>query len=200
MGMEKIGAVVLAAGMSRRMGQPKMVMPWGRSTVLGTVLDTLVTSEVKTITVVAGAEREKIEDIIKEHSALAVYNPHYKNGEMLVSLQVGLQHLPEDLEAILMVLGDQPQIQGTTVRAIIEKYKQDKPGIIMPSYNYRRGHPWLIGKLYWKEILALSPPQTLRTFISSHAGDIDYVNVKTPSIIQDLDTPDDYSKYYPPCD
>ena len=60
-----------------------------------------------------------------------------------------------------------------------------------------RGHPWIIDQALWQEILTLNPPQTLRDFLGKHSNIIDYVDVDTPSVIQDLDTQSDYSQYKP---
>ena len=67
----------------------------------------------------------------------------------------------------------------------------------MPSFQMRRGHPWLVTRPFWNEILELKPPQSLRDFLNSHASEIQYVNVDTPGVLADLDTPDDYHRSRP---
>jgi CTP:molybdopterin cytidylyltransferase MocA len=61
----------------------------------------------------------------------------------------------------------------------------------------RRGHPWLVARPLWEEILAMSPTESPREFLNRHAGEIEYVNVDNPSILADLDTLDDYLKSRP---
>jgi molybdenum cofactor cytidylyltransferase len=61
----------------------------------------------------------------------------------------------------------------------------------------RRGHPWLVARALWNEILALRPPESPRDFLNRHAADINYVEVETSSILADLDTPEDYQKTHP---
>jgi molybdenum cofactor cytidylyltransferase len=61
----------------------------------------------------------------------------------------------------------------------------------------RRGHPWLVDRALWPELLALQSPYTLRDFLTAHAGEIRYLDVDTDSILQDLDTPEDYTQQKP---
>ncbi|MCC6148468.1 MAG: nucleotidyltransferase family protein [Anaerolineaceae bacterium] len=192
-----IGAVVLAAGMSTRMGRSKLSMPWGKSSVIGKVIDTLVAASVEPILVVVGGHREIVIKLLAGTPVVIVDNPNFKNGEMLESLQVGLRSLPEDIAASLMVLGDQPQILESTVRDIMSSFQQDKPRLIVPSYQRKRGHPWLIPKNLWEEILNFKPPLTLRDFLNNNTEKIEYLNVSSDSVLQDLDTPEDYQKFRP---
>ena len=191
-----ITAIVLAAGQSTRMGEPKMLMPWGKSTVLQTVISTLQTSGMKDIIVVTGGARQHVESLVGK-SVQTVFNKEYASEQMLVSIQVGLEAKMREAGAALVCLGDQPQIQERSVRLIIGAWNQNSAAIIIPSYEKRRGHPWLIARKYWDEIMSMSADQTMRDFFDRHKGDIFYVNVETPSVLQDLDTPEDYLKFKP---
>ena len=102
-----------------------------------------------------------------------------------------------EVEATLIGLGDQPQIQESSVRLICETYREYRSGLIVPSFQMRRGHPWLVTRRLWNEILELQPPESPRDFLNKHAGEIRYVNVDTRSILADLDTPEDYRKAHP---
>jgi len=192
----KITAVVLAAGESKRMGQPKMLMPWGPTTVFGTVIETLQNEGLNNIVVVTGGLHDELISLYPANIHY-VMNVDYANGEMLTSVKVGLRNIDNDQDAALIVLGDQPQIQRTTVARIIEKYNNSQSSIIVPSYNMHRGHPWLVGRTYWKEIEQLDPPNTLRDFLDIHISTIDYIIINSPSILQDIDTHDDYLRYKP---
>ncbi len=192
-----ISAVVLAAGQSIRMGQQKMLLPWGQTIVIGKVITTLLEAEVHDIHVVTGGSHIDLKNRLKGFNIDIIFNKDYRDGEMLTSIQVGLRGVGVESEAALVVLGDQPQIETFIVQAIVGKYLSTHHKIIAPSYDMHRGHPWLIEKSYWKEILDLTPPNTLRDFLNLHNEVIDYVTVDTPSVIQDLDTQNDYSKYQP---
>jgi molybdenum cofactor cytidylyltransferase len=184
------------------MGKPKMVLPWGRSTVIGQVLMTLVQAGVHDILVVTGGAKCEVEITVQQIAIpgvtiRTVYNPGYAQGEMLSSLQVGLSHLGDKVEAALITLGDQPQIQARVIRSVIDIYQDTDFPLIVPSYKMRRGHPWLIDRSLWRIAMSLQPPFTLRDFLTSYASQIRYVNVDTESILQDLDTPADYDRFCP---
>jgi molybdenum cofactor cytidylyltransferase len=193
-----IGAVVLAAGESRRMGRPKMALPWQNTTVIGKVVSTLASSGVEEIVVVTGGDRGAVEAALRDLPARPVLNPDYQEGEMLSTFKTGLAALPEEVEAALIALGDQPQIEGWVVKSVISAYRSSGAALVVPSYNRRRGHPWLLDRSLWQEAFALPPPATLRDFLILNAGKIHYLLVDTGSILLDLDTPEDYSSYQRP--
>jgi molybdenum cofactor cytidylyltransferase len=105
-----------------------------------------------------------------------------------------LRSLPEYARAALVCLGDQPQIQVEVVRAVTDLYHTTDSQIVVPSYHHRRGHPWLVARALWPAILDLTPPDTLRTFLNAHAVLIQYCCVETPSVLVDIDTPEDYAQ------
>jgi molybdenum cofactor cytidylyltransferase len=191
-----ITAIVLAAGESKRMGQPKMLMPWGRSTVLQTVISTIQAAGVTDVLVVTGGAHRQVEALVGR-SVQTVFNEHYAEGEMLSSLQLGLATKMREARAALICLGDQPQVQERSVRRVRDAFLKSNSNIVIPSYGMRRGHPWLVARPLWDELLAMQSPQTPRDFLNAHKKEIEYVNVETPSVIEDLDTPDDYDKYKP---
>ncbi len=190
-----ISAIVLAAGQSMRMGQPKMLLPWGQSTVIGRVIATLIDAGLNDLNVVIGENQKELERDLSSYPLNFVFNPNVAHGDMLLSFQIGLRYIRGKSEAALLVLGDQPQIESTVVQSIIEYYYSTRKKIIIPSYRMHRGHPWLIDKSLWNEILGLEPGRTLRDYLNQNQDNINYINVMTPSIIQDLDTPDDYQSY-----
>ncbi|MFZ2096154.1 MAG: nucleotidyltransferase family protein [Anaerolineales bacterium] len=192
-----ISAVVLAAGQSKRMGQQKMLLPWGNSTVIGKVVATLLDGGVSDILIVVGALQERLEEELDGYQVNYVMNRNYLNGEMLTSVQVGIRGLGIETEAALLVLGDQPQIESRVIEAIIKFYQSTQHQIIVPSYEMKRGHPILIGRSLWNKLLELNAPNTLRDFLNSYHDMIDYLIVETPSVLQDLDTPNDYTQYKP---
>ncbi len=191
-----ISAIILAAGESKRMGQPKMLLPWGKSTVLQTVISTLQTAGVDDILVVTGGAHNQIDMLIGK-SVQTVYNEHYAKGEMLSSLQAGLSVKKTEASAALVCLGDQPQLQVRSVQRILQTYKESQAPIIVPSYQMHRGHPWLVAQKHWNTILQMHAPDSPREFLNRHSREIHYVDVNSPTILQDLDTPQDYLKSRP---
>lgn len=192
-----ISALILAAGESRRMGQPKMLLTWGQTTVLGHVIATFQQAGIRDIVVVVGGAREQVEEIVNQHGAQSVYNAEHAKGEMLLSLQCGIEAQAPQTQATLIALGDQPQIQEGTVRLICERFQNTKSRLIVPSFEMRRGHPWLVDRSLWTEILEMRPQQSPRDFLHGHAQEIDYVQVQTSSILADIDTLEDYQRSRP---
>jgi molybdenum cofactor cytidylyltransferase len=192
-----ISAIVLAAGQSKRMGQQKMLMPWGQTTVIGKVVSTLLEAGIMEVCVVTGGNQAELKETLGAYEISYTHNKDFANGEMLTSVQVGLESLGETSEAVLIVLGDQPQIKVKVIQEIVKRYGSTHHKIMVPSYQMHRGHPWLLEKTYWQEIQNLKPPETLRNFLKAHQEVIDYMTTDSQSIIQDLDTQADYFQYKP---
>jgi molybdenum cofactor cytidylyltransferase len=194
-----VAAIILAAGLSQRMGQPKLLLPWGNSTVIEQVTGVLSDCDVRPIVIVSGKTDSELQRLFRYSENHVAFNTEFENGSMITSLQVGLKTV-EDLgaTAALMALGDQPQIQIETVKRVIRAHHSDPDRLIIPSYQMRRGHPWIIPQRFWQELCNLDPEQTMRSFLNGHEKDIIYTVVDTASIHADLDTPEDYLREKPP--
>ena len=197
-----ISAIILAAGQSKRMGQPKLLLPWKNVTVLEQVIAVFADSGVEDILVITGGAHEQIQEIVWKcreiYPVRSVYNKDYENGELLSSIWCGLRHLTEQTaEAVLIGLGDQPQIQEGSVRAVRDAFLQTGKALIVPSYQMRRGHPWLVARPLWQELLEMNATQTPRDFLNAHGKHIHYVEIDSPSILTDLDTPEQYRMAQP---
>jgi molybdenum cofactor cytidylyltransferase len=192
-----IAAIVLAAGLSRRMGRPKLSLPWRDTTVIGQVVAVLAAAGINEILVVTGGARKEIETALSATPARLAFNPRFEASEMVDSLQVGLEELSSTVQATLVALGDQPQIQLPVVQAVMQSYIEQPARLIVPSYQMKRGHPWLVARPFWSELSQLRSPETLRDFLGRHVADIRYLPVATDTILRDLDTPADYEREKP---
>ncbi len=190
-----VGAIVLAAGMSRRMGQSKILLPWThRKTIIEHIIEQLILSRVDHITVVTGYRGDEVGALAEKLGVDVVHNPFYESGEMLSSLKVGLQAMSPQAAAAMIVLGDQPRLQPRVIGQVLMAYAEGKGEIVAPSYQMRRGHPILIARRYWSELLALPEGGAPRDVINAHQHCIAYVEVDTDSILGDVDTPQDYNQ------
>ena len=174
-----------------------MLLPWGERTVIQQVVTTFLNSGIEDIVIVTGGGHEQVEKAVDRYPVRKIHNGEYATGEMLSSLQCGLRAMHDQVQAVLIGLGDQPQAQEESIRSICETYREDADRLIVPSFQMKRGHPWLVTRSLWDEILALQPPETPRDFLNHHANEIRYVNMDTPTILADLDTPEDYQKSRP---
>jgi molybdenum cofactor cytidylyltransferase len=146
------------------------------------------------VIVVTGHQREAIEAALAGCAVRCVFNPAYASGEMLSSIQAGLAAaLPESAGALL-ALADQPQMQVAVARQVLDAF-DDSGGqaLVVPSHAMRRGHPILLPRRLWPEVLALPAGATLRSVIQRHAAAIRYIAVDTASVLADLDTPEQYA-------
>jgi molybdenum cofactor cytidylyltransferase len=186
-------AMVLAAGESKRMGTPKMLLPFGEKTIIEHIVDKIFLSKADKILVVLGSHQEEILSHMAGRPVLSVINHRYKEG-MLSSIQAGFEALPQETSAALVCLGDQPLIPFSVLDSLIDTYEQTKKGIVLPIYEKRRGHPVLIDLKYTQEILDLSPDIGLRALVHNHPQDVYEVEVDTPHILKDIDRPEDYAR------
>ncbi len=192
-----ISAIILAAGESKRMGQPKMLLPWGELTVLEHVIMTFQNAGVEDIIVVTGGAHQEVEKLIHSRKVSSIFNKDFSKGDMLASIQCGLMSMNDQATATLIGLGDQPQIQEQTVRLICKTFKEKESRLIVPSFQMRRGHPWLVERSLWNALLEMRSPNSPRDFLNQHADEIEYVQVNNASILADLDTPEDYQRSRP---
>lgn len=185
--------MILAAGESRRMSQPKLLLPFGEKTIIETVVEKVVSSKVNNTLVVLGSEREKVEEKIKNFPVKVAFNPDYRKG-MLSSVLCGFKTLPEETQAVVVVLGDQPSVSKEVIDKIVDAYQKIGKGIVLPVYEKERGHPVIIDMKYKDEVENLSPDIGLRGTVYSHPEDILEVEVDTPEILQDIDDEADYRR------
>ncbi|MCJ7682603.1 MAG: nucleotidyltransferase family protein [Candidatus Aminicenantes bacterium] len=188
-----IQAIILAAGESKRMGTPKMLLPFGRGSMIEAVITGALASRADGILVVLGAERRKIRSVVERFNVDTVFNRRYQKG-MLSSVQKGFETLPANTRAALVMLGDQPSIPSQTIDRLIEAFNKSGKGIVLPVVHGRRGHPLLIDLKYRAEIIRLDPEVGLRALIHGHPEDILEVDMKDEAVLQDIDTREDYAE------
>jgi molybdenum cofactor cytidylyltransferase len=188
-----IWAVILAAGESRRMGQPKQLLPCGRSTVIETVIENVLRSAVDHTLVVLGASSRKIRPLVSKFPVHFTRNPLYRAG-MLSSVKWGIRHLPPDARAALVFLGDQPWITPDTVDRVISAYRKKGKGLVLPVYDGGGGHPLLLDMKYRQAISVLDSRVGLKEIVALYPADVLRVSVPCPDILEDLDTPGDYRR------
>lgn len=191
-----VAAVVLAAGRSLRMpGETsKLLFPWEDTTVIRRVVETLSGCPVRPLLVVTGYEADRVSQELAGAPAQMVHNPDYAAGEMLSSLQAGIRALTPEVSGCLVVLGDQPWLEPAVVEAVLEGYAAGPAGIVAPAFGGRRGHPVLIDRRHWPELLALEPGQAPRELLQRHPADVRLVDVESDSVLRDMDTWEEYQE------
>jgi molybdenum cofactor cytidylyltransferase len=189
--MSEIWGIILAAGESKRMGTPKMLMPYKGKTIIENVIATVTSSDADRTIVVLGSGSGDIQKIVELMPIEYCINENYKEG-MLSSVKCGFDNLPERFEAALIFLGDQPMVEVSVINGLIEAYHSSGKGIVMPVYGNKRGHPLMIGSKYRDEIEKLDEGQGLRALSQKFPDDVLEIEVNTSTILKDIDTLDDY--------
>jgi len=185
------GAVVLAAGEARRFGSPKLLMPFGHSTVLGSVIGALTAAEIAPIIVVTGPDAAAIEATLRGEPVQVVRNPDPARG-MVSSIRVGVEALPDTLNRFVIALGDQPRIRTQDISRLLQAHRSSGKGIALPTFRGKRGHPVLFDSSYRLAILALGDDQTLRDLIHAHRDDCVEVDCDSDAYVRDIDTQEQY--------
>ena len=193
--MGGLWAIILAAGESKRMGFPKMLLPFNGITMLENVIRNVTDSNVDNSLIVLGAERDSLTELVSKSSVTSFFNDNYKDG-MLSSVQCGFRNLPSDFEAALVFQGDQPFIFPEVINRVIEGYRSSGNGIVIPVYEKKRGHPILIDRKYLKEIETLDNQEGLRSLSRKFSEDVMEVETDDRGILRDFDTYDEYKKEF----
>ncbi len=208
-----VAAIVLAAGMSRRYaGTNKLLLPFGTGTVISTTVSSVVRSAARPVVVITGHEAERVERALTERalteSALDnrspapspvplafVHNPEYQTGEMLSSIKAGIRSLmPGPADAALIVLGDQPLVRPDVIERLRVAFERGCGDLIAPRFGIdgQRGHPVLIGRRWWDEVLVLPADGNVRDLLRAHRTCLTHLVVNSDSILGDVDTPEAY--------
>lgn len=186
-------AIVLAAGMSRRMGAQKVLLPFGGKTVISHIVDQIAGSVVDKIIVAAGHKSDKVREQLSGRDVSIVINPDC-GVEMLSSVRCGIRALPEECRCVLVALGDQPGITTGLVNEMVNAFKAANKGILVPVHQGKWGHPILFSSRYCSEILTRYEDIGLRGLAETHPDDVFELNVSSPAALCDMDWPEDYRR------
>jgi molybdenum cofactor cytidylyltransferase len=188
-----IAAVVLAAGLSRRMGQAKLLLPLGNQPVIRlTVERVLASGVVDTVFVVTGGEHAALVLALDGLPVVPVVNPSPESGQAS-SVRTGVAALPAGTEAALIVLGDQPMLGEAIIQALVAARRRTGKPIVAPRYRDGRGNPVLFSHEIFPELLAIQGDQGARSVVERDPDRVTLVDFDVP-MPADVDTPEDYSR------
>ncbi|NYE07048.1 molybdenum cofactor cytidylyltransferase [Bacillus niacini] len=191
--MPKIGAIILAAGLSKRMGKPKLLLPLNGKPLFRYPLEQAMRNHIQPICLIAG---QHIQSFKTESSDLLnveyIYNPSYEKG-MSSSLKIGIENIKNRTDATFIFLADQPFVPDLVIRSMIEQFSKDTR-IIRPQYHGNFGHPILIGRSLYDEFLNLEGDQGGKEIINKYKNDTKILSFDHKFWGMDIDTPEDYRK------
>lgn len=187
----RLGAVVPAAGRSRRMGSEKILLPFGPSTMLGTVLAKLAQARVPKVAVVLRPDLSDAQRIAQAAGAEVLVNPD-PDDEMLVSIRLGVALLLPAVDALFVWPADHPAVSLDTLRLLIDRASRQTA--LLPVHGGRRGHPALVGADLLAGIGGIPHNEGLRWLWRERADAVREVEVADRGVIENLDDPAAYER------
>lgn len=191
--MPHFGAIILAAGMSSRMGDFKVLLPWKNgSPILLHVLSNYITLNIDPIIVVTGRDADRVQDVVRDLPVTCVYNAEYETGEILSSVKTGLRAMPDGVNAVFINPADMPRIPQIVIEAMQDAYQVGH--IIAPRHEGQRGHPILLDRAFWQGMLELPADGAPRDLIKANRQQIRFVDTDDEGVLIDIDTPETYER------
>jgi molybdenum cofactor cytidylyltransferase len=191
-----IAGVVLAAGRSARMGNPKALLDFRGRPFVVAVLEALEAIDLKHRVVVLGTDAGRIRPQIAGHQCLVVENLDPET-EQIGSLRLALAALEGVRPTGLLVWPvDIPHVRVTTVERLIDAFERTGAAVVLPTFGARRGHPVIWSAALFNELQtsAAASREGARAVLHRHEKVVGEVGVDDPAVIDDIDTPEDYER------
>lgn len=189
-----LAAVILAAGESRRMGEPKATLPYQGLTFVEHLLAATQHPRVGLARVVLGAHAEEIRARLKVDPAAIVVNPDWPKGQ-LSSLQAAIRSFPPQItEGLILCPVDHPLVSRHLIEILIEAFDSSGKSIAVPTFAGRRGHPVIFRSELYAELLAASPEVGARQIVWAHADDLKEVPTDEEGVVLNLNDPETMRK------
>lgn len=187
-----IAGIVLAAGLSRRMGQSKVLMKVGGRAIIRYVVESVLAGGVDSVWVVTGPDVEPIEAALAGIEVQIAENPAPEEGQA-GSVRTGIAALPPSVDSVLIALGDQPLLAPSIIPALLAARRKSPKLIVAPRYRDGQGNPVVFKREIFPELLRLTGDQGARPIIQKEPTRVEWVDLDLP-MPPDVDTPDDYEK------
>jgi molybdenum cofactor cytidylyltransferase len=187
----KVAALVLAAGRSTRMGGPnKLLAEIGGRALVRIAVDEALASRASPVVVVTGHQREHVEAALQGAKVKTVHNPDYAEG-LSTSLRTGLNALPADVDGVVVLLADMPQVDVTLIDRLIAAFDPEKGALaVVPTIEGKRGNPVLWSRRFFPELAAVEGDVGARHLIGRYAEAVVEVPVTGSAALADVDTPE----------
>ncbi len=187
----RVGAIVLAAGRSTRMGGPnKLLETISGKPLVRIAADAALRSRADPVVVVTGHERAKVEAALAGLDLRLVHNPDYAQG-LSTSVKAGLAALPPEAEAAIVCLGDMPQVTSALIDRLIAAYDPEQNAlVVLPTFAGKRGNPVLWSRRLFPDLMALEGDVGARHLIGAYQEVVIELPVENAAAMVDIDTPD----------
>jgi molybdenum cofactor cytidylyltransferase len=185
-----LAAAILAAGESRRMGEPKSLLPYRGSTFLEHLVQVTRHPRVGITRVVLGAGADAIREKLHLHAASVVVNVDWPKGQ-LSSIHAAIRSLPAGItEGLLLCPVDHPLVSAALVAQLIAQFDAGDKSIALPTYRGRRGHPVIFRESLYEELLAASPEVGARQVVWAHADSVLEIPTDEEAVVLNLNDPE----------
>jgi molybdenum cofactor cytidylyltransferase len=187
----RIAAVVLAAGRSTRMGGPnKLLAEIARRPLIRIAVEAAVKSRAAPVIVVAGHERQHIEEVLSGLPVQLVQNPDFADG-LGTSLKAGIAAVPADADGAVVCLGDMPQVDAALIDRLIAAFDPDRGAlVVVPTFEGKRGNPVLWSRRFFPDLMAIEGDVGARHLIGRYREAVLEVPVAGKAALTDIDTPE----------
>lgn len=190
---DKVWMLILAAGLSRRMGRPKQLLPLAGESMIRHVAGRALRASAGPVAVVCAKTQTEVHDQLSDLPVARIENPNPEAG-LSSSLRAGIQFVMERQgEAAVILLGDQPGIRPDVIRRVIETYRNGRCSIVQARYMDRPGHPVLFGRRLFPDLVRLKGDVGAKEVLARHRFDIGWVDVPE-TMPPDIDTPEEYEQ------
>lgn len=189
--MTQLAAVILAAGLSSRMGAFKPLLPLGAGTVLSRCIELFRQNGIGRIVVVTGKRSEEVASAARRAGAIPVHNSCFEQG-MFSSVLTGVGSLGAGFSGFFMLPVDIPLVRPQTVTRLVHAFEENRATIIYPRFQGKRGHPPIISRELVPDILAHDGQGGLRALLDTHESVAWDLDVADAGVLKDLDHPMDY--------
>lgn len=192
--MCRVGLILLAAGASTRLGQPKQLVRLQGQTLLRLAAEAAVASQCRPIVVVLGAQAAQMQPELLGLPVDIVENLNWESG-MASSIQAGLNAMPDDVEAITVILCDQPGLSSKVIETLMIAWQTTEAPLAACEYAGTLGVPAVFSRDLFSELLALSRTEGAKRVIARHAAQA--ARISFPNGAWDIDTPEDLAGLSP---
>jgi molybdenum cofactor cytidylyltransferase len=188
---KRIAAVVLAAGRSTRMGGPnKLLAEIARRPLVRIAAEAALASGAKPVIVVAGHQRDQVEQVLTGLSVRVVHNPHFADG-LGTSLKAGIAAVPADADGAIVLLGDMPQVDARLIDRLVAAFDPDRGAlVVVPTFEGKRGNPVLWSRRFFQDLMAIEGDVGARHLIGRYGEAVVEVPVDGKAALTDIDTPE----------
>jgi molybdenum cofactor cytidylyltransferase len=187
-----IAGIVLAAGLSSRMGRNKMLLDLSGRSVVRRAVETATAAKLSPVLVVMGHEQERVEAELEGMRYVKVVNPDYAKG-MNTSLRAGIAAVPQGCGGALLMLADMPLVSAAMLRELCENFRAGKSPLVVSTYDGVLAPPIVYGRTLFSELLALQAEDCGKRVVKQHRAEA--AEIAWPAAaLTDLDLPADVDR------